>query len=154
MQSVPITTNVMSSNLAQAIQHYVIKFASDLWQVRVFFFALRLPPPIHLPPRYSWTFLKVMLCDSCCSIFSFLCSCFLDHCLSFFPFSIVLPVFDLWLPITLLASTNIFFYLLTYSCTTILSQLSNLFHCSIYATLFFVGLFHSNAGTNIIYNFS
>jgi hypothetical protein len=33
MQSVPMTTNVMSSNLAQAIQHYVIKFASDLWQV-------------------------------------------------------------------------------------------------------------------------
>jgi hypothetical protein len=31
MQSVPITTNVMSSNLSQAIQHYVIKFASDLW---------------------------------------------------------------------------------------------------------------------------
>jgi hypothetical protein len=36
MQSVPITNNVMSSNLAQAIQHYVIKFASDLWQIRVF----------------------------------------------------------------------------------------------------------------------
>jgi hypothetical protein len=30
----------------------------------------------------------------------------------------------------------------------------NLFHCSIYATLFFVGLFHSNAGKNVIYNFS
>ena len=36
MQSVPITTNDMSSNLAQAIQHYVIKFASDLWQVSGF----------------------------------------------------------------------------------------------------------------------
>jgi hypothetical protein len=36
MQLVPITTNVTSSNLAQAIQHYVIKFASDLWQVRGF----------------------------------------------------------------------------------------------------------------------
>jgi hypothetical protein len=36
MQSVPINTNVMSSNLAQAIQHYVINFASDLWQVRGF----------------------------------------------------------------------------------------------------------------------
>jgi hypothetical protein len=33
MQSVPINTNVMSSNLAQAIQHYVINVASDLWQV-------------------------------------------------------------------------------------------------------------------------
>jgi hypothetical protein len=47
-----------------------------------------------------------------------------------------------------------FSYLLTYSRTTILSQLSNLSHCSIYATLFFVGLFHSNAGKNVIYNFS
>jgi hypothetical protein len=36
MQLVPITTNVMSSNLAQAIQYYVIKFASDLWLVRGF----------------------------------------------------------------------------------------------------------------------
>jgi hypothetical protein len=36
MQSSPINTNVMSSNLAQAIQHYVINFASDLWQVRGF----------------------------------------------------------------------------------------------------------------------
>jgi hypothetical protein len=38
---VPITTNVTSSNLAQAIQHYVIKFASDLWQVRGFLGPLR-----------------------------------------------------------------------------------------------------------------
>jgi hypothetical protein len=29
MQSVPITTNDMSSNLAQAIQQYIIKFASE-----------------------------------------------------------------------------------------------------------------------------
>ena len=37
MQSVPITTKVMSSNLVHgemySIQHYVIKFVSDLWQV-------------------------------------------------------------------------------------------------------------------------
>ena len=33
MQPVPITTNVVSSNPAQAIQHYVIKFVSDLRQV-------------------------------------------------------------------------------------------------------------------------
>ena len=51
MQSVPITTNVMSSNLAQVIQHYVIKFASDLWQVRGFLCALRFPPPIRLIPK-------------------------------------------------------------------------------------------------------
>jgi len=29
MQLVPITTNVASSNSAQAIQHYVIKFVCD-----------------------------------------------------------------------------------------------------------------------------
>ena len=33
MQSVPIYTNVVSSNLTQAIQHYVIKFVNDLRQV-------------------------------------------------------------------------------------------------------------------------
>jgi hypothetical protein len=36
MQTVPITTNVMSSNPAQevySIQHYVIKFVSDLLSV-------------------------------------------------------------------------------------------------------------------------
>jgi hypothetical protein len=37
MQSVPITTKVVSSNLAQgevySLQHYVIKFVSDLPQV-------------------------------------------------------------------------------------------------------------------------
>jgi hypothetical protein len=33
MQSVHITTNVVSSNPTQAIQHYVIKFVSDLSMV-------------------------------------------------------------------------------------------------------------------------
>ena len=46
MQSVPITTNVVSSNPAHGevylIQRYVIKFVSDLRQV------LRFPPPIKL----------------------------------------------------------------------------------------------------------
>ena len=40
MQTVPITTNVMSSNPAQevySIQHYVIKFVSDLQHISVFF---------------------------------------------------------------------------------------------------------------------
>ena len=41
MQSVHITTNVVSSNPAQAIQHYVIKFVSDLRQVGGFLRALR-----------------------------------------------------------------------------------------------------------------
>jgi hypothetical protein len=31
MQSVPITTNVVSLNPAQAIQHYVIKFVAGQW---------------------------------------------------------------------------------------------------------------------------
>jgi hypothetical protein len=46
-----------------------------------------------------------------------------------------LPFFDIWLPITLLASTN-FSYPLTYTRTTILSQLSNLFHCNIYVKIY------------------
>jgi hypothetical protein len=40
----------MSLNLAQAVQHYVIKFASDLWQVSGFLCALRFPSPIKLTP--------------------------------------------------------------------------------------------------------
>jgi hypothetical protein len=49
MQSVHITTNVVSLNPAHgevySIQHYVIKFVSDLQQVGGF---LRFPPPIKL----------------------------------------------------------------------------------------------------------
>jgi hypothetical protein len=52
VQSVPITTNVVSSNAAPgevySIQHYVIKFVSDLRQVCVFFRVLRFPPSIKL----------------------------------------------------------------------------------------------------------
>jgi hypothetical protein len=48
MQSVPITTNVVSSNSTQAMQHYVIKFVSDLRQVGGFLLVLRFPPPIKL----------------------------------------------------------------------------------------------------------
>jgi hypothetical protein len=44
MQSVPITTDVVSLILDQGI-HYVIKFVSDLRQVDGF---LRFPPPIKL----------------------------------------------------------------------------------------------------------
>jgi hypothetical protein len=47
MQSVPITTNVVSSNPTHGevylIQHFVIKFVSDLPQVSGF---PRFPPPI------------------------------------------------------------------------------------------------------------
>ena len=49
----PITTNVVSSNLVNdevyLIQHYVIKFVSDLRQVDGFLRALRFPPTMKLP---------------------------------------------------------------------------------------------------------
>ena len=48
----PIITNVVSSNHAQgeeySIQHYVIKFVSDLQQVGGFLRVLRFPPLIKL----------------------------------------------------------------------------------------------------------
>ena len=48
VQSVPITTNVVSSNPVHgevySIQHYVIKFVSDLRQVGGFLQVLRFPP--------------------------------------------------------------------------------------------------------------
>jgi hypothetical protein len=50
VQSVPITTNVMSSNHfygeAYLIQHYVLKFVSDLRQVGGFLRVRRFPLPI------------------------------------------------------------------------------------------------------------
>jgi hypothetical protein len=52
MQSVPITTKIVSSNPAHgkvySIPHYVIKFVSDLPQVGGFLRALLFPPPIKL----------------------------------------------------------------------------------------------------------
>ena len=53
VQSVPITTDVVvSSNPVHgemySIQHYVIKFVSDLRQVGGFLRVLRFPPPIKL----------------------------------------------------------------------------------------------------------
>jgi hypothetical protein len=57
MQSVTITTNVVSSNLAHYevyfMQDYVIKFVSDLLQVGGFLRVLRFPPPIKLSTRYN-----------------------------------------------------------------------------------------------------
>ena len=54
-ESVPITTKVVSSNLVHgevySIQHYVIKFVSDLRQVSGFFRVLRFSPPIKLTAR-------------------------------------------------------------------------------------------------------
>jgi len=52
VQSVPITTKVVSSNPAHddvyLIQHYVIRFVSDLRQVSGFLCVLWFPPPIKL----------------------------------------------------------------------------------------------------------
>ena len=52
MQSLPIITNVVSSNLAHggvySIQEYVIKFVSDLRQVGGFHQVLWFPPSIKL----------------------------------------------------------------------------------------------------------
>jgi len=52
VQSVPITAKVVSSNLTHGevylIQHYVIKFVSDLRQVGGFLQVLLSPPPANL----------------------------------------------------------------------------------------------------------
>ena len=52
VQSMPITTKVLSSNPAHgkmySIQHYVIKFVGDLRKVGGFLWVLRFPPPIKL----------------------------------------------------------------------------------------------------------
>ena len=52
VQSVPITTVVVSSNPVHgevySIQHYVIKFVSDLQQVGGFHRVLRFPPSIKM----------------------------------------------------------------------------------------------------------
>jgi hypothetical protein len=52
VQSVPITTKVVSSNLIHgevySIQHFVIKLVSDLRQVGGFLWVLLFPPPIKI----------------------------------------------------------------------------------------------------------
>jgi hypothetical protein len=54
--TMPITTKVVSSNATHdemySIQHYVIKFVSDLWQVAVFLHQY------DWPPRYSWNIVE------------------------------------------------------------------------------------------------
>ena len=46
------------SRLERDVQHFVIKFFSDLQQVGGFLRVLRFPPPIKLPPRYSWNIVE------------------------------------------------------------------------------------------------
>ena len=56
VESAPITAKVVSLNPVHCkvylIQHYVIKFVSDLRQVSGFFWVLR------FPPRYSWNIVE------------------------------------------------------------------------------------------------
>jgi hypothetical protein len=55
VQSVPITTKVVGLNPVHgdvySIQHYVIKFVSDLQQVDGFLRVLWFPPPIKLTAK-------------------------------------------------------------------------------------------------------
>ena len=52
VQSLPIITNFVSSNLAHGkvytMQHYVIKFVSEFRHIGGFLRVLRFPPPIKL----------------------------------------------------------------------------------------------------------
>jgi hypothetical protein len=58
VQSVPITTKVVSLKPVHgevySIQHYVIKFISDLRLVSGFLWILRLPSPIKLTAKLSY----------------------------------------------------------------------------------------------------
>ena len=58
MQSVPITTNVVSSNPVHdevySIQHYVLKFVNDSRQVGGFLRVLPFPPPI----KFNWNIVE------------------------------------------------------------------------------------------------
>jgi hypothetical protein len=58
VQSMPITTKVLSSNPAHgkmySIQHYVIKFVGDLRKVGGFLWVLQFPPPIKLTAMIYW----------------------------------------------------------------------------------------------------
>ena len=62
MQSVPITTKVVSSNPEHdevySIQHYVIKFVSDLRQVGSFRQVLRFPSPVKFTTKIVESGLK------------------------------------------------------------------------------------------------
>jgi hypothetical protein len=56
MQSVPITTDVVSSILDQGeVYNIVINFVSDLWQVGGFLQVLRFPPPINTDRHHNCT---------------------------------------------------------------------------------------------------
>ena len=86
MQSVPIITNVVSLHPANgkvySIQHYVIKFVSDLQQIGGFLWVLRFPSPIKLTAAIIEILLKMALntinqTKPLAYLFSFLCCVFL-----------------------------------------------------------------------------
>jgi len=62
VQPVPITTKVVISNPAHGevylIQYHVIKFVSELRQVRDFLRVLRFPPPIKLSATIYWNIVE------------------------------------------------------------------------------------------------
>jgi hypothetical protein len=68
MQLVPIITNVVSSNPAHgevySIQHYMIKFDSDLQQVTGFLWVVRFPTPIKLTTIYIYPRFKCNIVES------------------------------------------------------------------------------------------
>jgi hypothetical protein len=65
VQSVPNTTNIVSSNPAHgevySIDHYVIKFVSNLLQVGGIFLLLWFPPPKNIPVRYNWNIVESVI---------------------------------------------------------------------------------------------
>jgi hypothetical protein len=67
VQAVPITTKVVSLNPVHgevySIQHYVIKFVSDMWQVK-FFFPDTSVSSANNHHKSNQTFLHGNLCDS------------------------------------------------------------------------------------------
>jgi hypothetical protein len=70
VQSVPITTKVVSSNPfhgeAYSLQHYVIKFVSDWRQVDGFLGVLQFPPPgMKQTYLYLWYLLSRAQWDRC-----------------------------------------------------------------------------------------
>jgi len=52
------------SRSGRGVQHYVMKFVSDLLQVGGFLRVLRFPPPIKLNATYNWNIVESGICDN------------------------------------------------------------------------------------------
>ena len=107
MQSVPITTNVVSSHPAHgegySTQHYVITFVSDLWQVDGFLLVLRFPPPIKL--TITKILLKVTLSIITLTSISEKITIFSKYDLTYYSFSLF-PLRIFWNIIILCRNQN------------------------------------------------